>query len=164
MDSKPVVYVGGLAEQVEESVLHSAFIPFGEIKSIEIPLDHSTRKLNCEFSLFGLDISKGFGFVEFEEAEDCEHAIDNMNDSELMGKVIKVNYAKPIKLKEGSNKPLWAQDKYLYQASTDSKAEAQEKHFVYIKTFHYLLAGVIAEFFLSSNKFYEFKMNKLVLL
>ena len=33
---------------------------------------------------------RGFGFVEFEEAEDCEQAIDNMNDAELFGRIIKV--------------------------------------------------------------------------
>ena len=44
-NDKPVVYVGGLDDQVDEKVLHSAFIPFGEIKTIEMPLDHNTGKL-----------------------------------------------------------------------------------------------------------------------
>ena len=43
-NDKPVVYVGGLDDQVDEKVLHSAFIPFGEIKTIEMPLDHTTGK------------------------------------------------------------------------------------------------------------------------
>jgi len=41
-NDKPVIYVGGLDDQVDEKVLHSAFIPFGEIKTIEMPLDHNT--------------------------------------------------------------------------------------------------------------------------
>ena len=45
---------------------------------------------------------RGFGFVEFEEAIDAQAAIDNMNLSELYGKVIKVNLARPIRIKDGS--------------------------------------------------------------
>ena len=40
---KLIVYVGGLDDTVDEKILHAAFIPFGEIKSIELPRDHSTR-------------------------------------------------------------------------------------------------------------------------
>ena len=36
--------IGGLAEEVEEKVLHSAFIPFGDITDINIPLDYETGK------------------------------------------------------------------------------------------------------------------------
>lgn len=43
-NDKPVIYVGGLDDQVDEQVLHSAFIPFGEIKTIEMPLDQNTGK------------------------------------------------------------------------------------------------------------------------
>lgn len=39
-----VVYVGGLDDTVNDKVLYSAFIPFGEIKSIDIPVDFTTRK------------------------------------------------------------------------------------------------------------------------
>lgn len=45
---------------------------------------------------------RGFGFVEFEEASDAQAAIDNMNLSELYGKVVKVNLARPIRIKDGS--------------------------------------------------------------
>lgn len=38
---------------------------------------------------------KGFGFVEFELPQDAEAAIDNMHLSEILGKVIKVQLAKP---------------------------------------------------------------------
>ena len=54
--SKKVLYVGGLADEVEEKVLHAAFIPFGDIVDISIPLDYATQK------------HRGFAFVEFEAA------------------------------------------------------------------------------------------------
>jgi peptidyl-prolyl isomerase E (cyclophilin E) len=59
-------FSGGLAEEVDEKVLHAAFIPFGDIMDIQIPLDYETEK------------HRGFAFVEFESAEDAAAAIDNM--------------------------------------------------------------------------------------
>uniref|UniRef100_A0AAQ4S2C2 Peptidyl-prolyl cis-trans isomerase n=1 Tax=Gasterosteus aculeatus aculeatus TaxID=481459 RepID=A0AAQ4S2C2_GASAC len=40
--NKRVLYVGGLAEEVDEKVLHAAFIPFGDITDIQIPIDYET--------------------------------------------------------------------------------------------------------------------------
>lgn len=39
---KNVLYVGGLEETVNEAILHSAFIAFGDIKDVNIPLDNTT--------------------------------------------------------------------------------------------------------------------------
>jgi RNA recognition motif-containing protein len=58
------------------------------------------------------EIHRGFGYVEFEDPEDTKDAIDNMDQSELFGKVIKVNAAKPPKnVNEGlgSKTALWEQ-------------------------------------------------------
>ena len=55
---------------------------------------------------------RGFGYVEFEDPEDTKDAIDNMDQSELFGKVIKVNAAKPPKNANeglGSKTALWEQ-------------------------------------------------------
>ncbi|GFG38614.1 hypothetical protein Cfor_09220, partial [Coptotermes formosanus] len=93
----------GLAEEVDEKVLHAAFIPFGDIMDIQIPLDYETEK------------HRGFSFVEFESAEDAAAAIDNMNDSELFGRTIRVNLAKPQKIKEGSSKAVWSDDTWLQE-------------------------------------------------
>ncbi|XP_049863210.1 peptidyl-prolyl cis-trans isomerase E isoform X1 [Schistocerca gregaria] len=116
-NTKRTVYVGGLAEEVDEKVLHAAFIPFGDIVDIQIPLDYETEK------------HRGFAFVEFEAAEDAAAAIDNMNDSELFGRTIRVNLAKPQKIKEGSSKPVWADDSWLQEhaGATLKKADNATK-------------------------------------
>jgi peptidyl-prolyl isomerase E (cyclophilin E) len=36
-----------------------------------------------------------------------------MNDSELYGRTLRVNLAKPMKIKEGSSRPVWASDEWL---------------------------------------------------
>lgn len=38
----PWLFAGGLAEEVDDKVLHAAFIPFGDITDIQIPLDYET--------------------------------------------------------------------------------------------------------------------------
>lgn len=86
---KNTLYVGGLAEEVNESILHSAFIPFGDIKDVKTPLDQATQK------------HRSFGFVTFLEREDAAAAMDNMDGAELFGRVLTVNYALPEKIKGG---------------------------------------------------------------
>jgi RNA recognition motif-containing protein len=58
------------------------------------------------------ELHRGFGYVEFEDPEDTKDAIDNMDQSELFGRVIKVSAAKPPKnVNEGlgSKTALWEQ-------------------------------------------------------
>ena len=38
---------------------------------------------------------RGFAFVQFEDRADAADAIDNMNNAELFGRVLRVNIAKP---------------------------------------------------------------------
>lgn len=73
---KRVIYVGGLDEQVDETVLRNAFITFGEIIDVNLPLDYATQQ------------HKGFAFIEFEESEDALAAIDNMSESEIYGNLL----------------------------------------------------------------------------
>jgi len=69
--------------------------------------------------------------VEFEEYDDCLHAIDNMNDSELCGRVLRVSFAKPQKFKEGSQKPIWTEEEYhkTYLNLDVNKEESNRKLF-----------------------------------
>lgn len=63
---KKTVYVGGLTEDVDEKVLRAAFIPFGDISEVQIPIDYQTEK------------HRGFAFIDYELPEDAQAAIDNM--------------------------------------------------------------------------------------
>ncbi|TKR77386.1 hypothetical protein L596_018371 [Steinernema carpocapsae] len=98
---KRTLYVGGFGDEVDEKTLKLAFTTFGEVVAVSIPLDFSTNK------------HRGFGFVEFELGEDAAAAIDNMHQSELFGKTIRCNFAKPPKATENSSRPVWADDEWL---------------------------------------------------
>ena len=65
-----------------------AFLPFGEIVNVRLPKpDLPSSK----------EPHRGFGYIEFEVAGDAKEAIDNMDQSEVFGRVIKVAAAKPQK-------------------------------------------------------------------
>ena len=100
------VYVGGLHPTLVTShVLSEAFIPFGEIADVSLPKPEAPSST---------DLHRGFGYVEFEEAGDAKEAINNMDQSELYGRVIKVAMAKPERKSDeaggiGSKTAIWEQ-------------------------------------------------------
>jgi len=111
MANKKIIYIGGIAEEVDDKILHAAFIPFGEITDIQIPVDYENNK------------HRGFSFLEFELPEDAMAAIDNMNESELYGKTIRVNIAKPQKNREGGSKAVWNSDEWLLENTAPPSAD-----------------------------------------
>mmetsp|Transcript_59289 Transcript_59289/g.104281 ORF Transcript_59289/g.104281 Transcript_59289/m.104281 type:complete len:128 (-) Transcript_59289:110-493(-) len=108
-----MLYVGGLDDTVTEEVLHAAFIPFGDLKSIQIPKDYKENK------------TRGFGFVEYELEEDAAAALDNMDGSELYGKVLRCNIAKAMpKLPPG--KAIWSAEEWLQNSLNDDNVPTED--------------------------------------
>mmetsp|Transcript_6033 Transcript_6033/g.6928 ORF Transcript_6033/g.6928 Transcript_6033/m.6928 type:complete len:96 (+) Transcript_6033:161-448(+) len=89
MEHRCTLYVGGLAPEVTAHILRVAFIPFGPIVDVDVPLQAGTQH------------NKGFGFVQFEFSEDAEAARDNMHEAELYGKCLNVDISQ-YKKKTGS--------------------------------------------------------------
>src|SRR5271155_3219637 len=77
------LYVGNLAYSVSNDDLHQLFSQAGQVQSATVITDKFSGQ------------SKGFGFVEMTTAEEVANAIRQFNDSELKGRNIKVNEAKP---------------------------------------------------------------------
>jgi RNA recognition motif-containing protein len=100
---KATVFVAGLDNAVTSQTLLDAFLPFGDIVDVSLPKPDLPSNT---------DPHRGFGYVEFESAEDAREAIDNMDQSELYGRVIKVAQAKPQKEAHeslGSKTAVWEQ-------------------------------------------------------
>jgi len=111
LQSRRSLYVGGLADSISETALRAAMIPFGPIKSVEIPRDYQKGT------------HKGFGFVEYEDADDAAEAIHNMDGAELLGKALNVNLAQLDKHKLGSFKPIWSSDDWFKQQAAGEEKE-----------------------------------------
>ena len=76
------LYVGNLSFQTTESELDDLFAQAGEVESVRIITDRDTGR------------SRGFGFVEMSE-ENAEKAIAQFNGTELDGRALTVNQARP---------------------------------------------------------------------
>ena len=108
---KTTVYVGGLAPIVTSTHIHDAFIPFGEIADVSIPKNDKPD---------ATEPHRGFAYVEFEDAEDAKEAIDNMDQAELFGRILKVSAAKPPKSAEGglnSKTAVWEQVRCVHSSA-----------------------------------------------
>jgi len=77
------LYVGNLSYDSTEDDLRDAFSNYGEVASVSVITDRDTGR------------PKGFAFVEMANSEDGRAAIENLNGTELAGRQIKVDEARP---------------------------------------------------------------------
>ena len=77
------IYVGNLSFEVNDNDLKNAFSACGRVRSAKVITDNMTGK------------SRGFGFVEMEEKSEGEAAIAKLNGTDLKGRAITVNEARP---------------------------------------------------------------------
>jgi cold-inducible RNA-binding protein len=78
------LFVGSLPWAVDDQGLEDLFKGFGAILSAKVIMDRETGR------------SKGFGFVEFEDDDAAKAAMDKLNGSDLQGRAIVVNEARPL--------------------------------------------------------------------
>jgi len=86
------IYVGNLAQNVQESDLDTLFSQHGKVESVKIIQDMYTKT------------SKGFGFVEMPVKDEAQKALDSLNSHELKGKRLVVNEARPPKSRGSSDR------------------------------------------------------------
>jgi len=77
------IFVGNLDFNVSEDELRNLFGTYGQVDRVTILTDRDTGR------------SRGFGFVEMTSAEDGEKAIAALNGSQLAGRTLNVNEARP---------------------------------------------------------------------
>jgi RNA recognition motif-containing protein len=77
------LYVGNLAYSVSDSDLMRMFEPHGTVQSAQVIMDRDTGR------------SKGFGFVEMGSDQEAQAAIQALNGSEVEGRALTVNEARP---------------------------------------------------------------------
>ncbi|MEE8281337.1 MAG: RNA-binding protein [Gammaproteobacteria bacterium] len=77
------IYVGNLPYTITEDELRGVFADHGEVATVNIITDKFSGQ------------SKGFGFVEMPNQAEAEEAIETLNESDVKGRNIKVNQARP---------------------------------------------------------------------
>jgi len=77
------IYVGNLSYKVSDKELREVFEEFGDVASAKVIKDRETGR------------SKGFAFVEMENDDDAQTAIEELDGAEINGRAVKVNKARP---------------------------------------------------------------------
>jgi RNA recognition motif-containing protein len=77
------IYVGNLSFDAEVEDLQSLFAEYGAVRKCSLPLDRDTGR------------KRGFAFVEMANDTDEKKAIDDLQNVEWMGRMIRVNQAEP---------------------------------------------------------------------
>jgi RNA recognition motif-containing protein len=83
------LYVGGLPYSITDDRLQEIFSPHGAVESARVITDRMTGR------------SRGFGFVEMSSQTEAEEAIQKLNGSDLEGRSLTVNEAKPQEPRTG---------------------------------------------------------------
>jgi RNA recognition motif-containing protein len=78
------LYVGGLPYSVTDGRLQEIFTEHGTVESARVVSDKFTGQ------------SRGFGFVEMSSGGEAQKAIDALNGTQLDGRTLTVNEAKPM--------------------------------------------------------------------
>ena len=77
------LYVGNLPYSASQESLQETFSQCGTVDSVNVITDRDTGQ------------SKGFGFVEMSNDSEAQKAIQELNGTQIDGREIKVNEAKP---------------------------------------------------------------------
>ena len=83
------IYVGNLANTVTEQELQDLFSSFGSVASARIIKDKFTGQ------------PRGFGFVEMEDNDAAQTAINGLNGTEMKGQRLRINEARPPQERTG---------------------------------------------------------------
>jgi RNA recognition motif-containing protein len=83
------LYVGGLPYSVTEGQLQELFAAHGTVESAKVITDKFTGQ------------SRGFGFVEMGSGTEAQRAIQALNGTQLDGRSLVVNEAKPMERRDG---------------------------------------------------------------
>lgn len=83
------IYVGNLPFSATSDSLNELFAQFGKVDSAKIVMDRDTGR------------SKGFGFVEMSSGEEAAAAIEKLNGTDMGGRSLVVNEARPMEPRSG---------------------------------------------------------------
>ncbi len=83
------IYVGGLPYSATDTQLNDLFAVHGTVESARVITDRFTGQ------------SRGFGFVEMSKDEEAKAAITALNGTQMDGRTLTVNEAKPQESRSG---------------------------------------------------------------
>jgi len=83
------IYVGNLPKNTTEDAVRKVFAEYGEVTEVKLIKDQYSGEL------------RGFGFVEMPSKSDAQKAIQEVDGTELEGRTLIVNEARPREDRSG---------------------------------------------------------------
>ena len=77
------IYVGNLPFSATDEEVRSMFAEYGSVNSVSLITDRETGR------------PRGFGFVEMEDGEEADAAINALHQTQMGGRSLNVNEARP---------------------------------------------------------------------
>ncbi|GMH77708.1 hypothetical protein TrVE_jg7566 [Triparma verrucosa] len=115
MSQKKSLYIGGLSSTATPTIIKAAFIPFGEIRDVDVPMDFKTGQ------------NKGFCFLTYVTASDCAEALYNMDGSELLDRTLNVKYSSEDKDYNPNSEAVWKGDKWIKEHGVGGDGAEEEE-------------------------------------
>ncbi|HXY12892.1 MAG TPA: RNA-binding protein [Terriglobales bacterium] len=97
------LYVGNLPHSTTEAELRKLFEPHGAVEKVSLVTDRDTGR------------SRGFAFVEMTDASEADKAIGALNGSNLGGRTLTINEAKPRSDRQRSGSPRFGRGRDDYR-------------------------------------------------
>jgi len=94
------IYVSNLSFNIRDEELRNFFTPFGVVTSAKVVNDRETGR------------SRGFGFVEMEDDNAAREAIQELDQTTVDGRQLKVTEARPKESKSFGNSPFKSDNGY----------------------------------------------------
>ncbi len=89
------IYVGNMSYSTTEDQLRTKFEEFGAVEEVTIVTDRETGR------------PRGFGFVTMTSSDEANAAISALNETDMDGRTVKVNEARPRRDSGGPRRKRW---------------------------------------------------------
>jgi RNA recognition motif-containing protein len=89
------LYVGNLSFNTTEEAVREAFAQHGAVSSVRLITDRETGQ------------SRGFGFVEMDDAQAAQNAMAALDGADLDGRALTVNEARPREPRRDNSRSRW---------------------------------------------------------
>ena len=89
------IYVGNMSYSTTEDQLRTKFEEFGAVEEVTIVTDRDTGR------------PRGFGFVTMTSSDEANAAISALNETDMDGRTVKVNEARPRRDSGGPRRKRW---------------------------------------------------------
>jgi RNA recognition motif-containing protein len=89
------IYVGNLAYSATEDAVRQLFAPYGVVDTVSVITDRETGR------------PRGFGFVEMPDSTAAKAAIAGLQGTDLGGRSLNINEAKPREPRRESRGARW---------------------------------------------------------